>query len=578
MKRKPRQSRPVEAAPRPAPSRNRTRLAPVAACATALLLWASFPPLDWWPLGWLALLPLLFLVQEQVRPRRLYLWVYLGGLAFWLAAIQWLRLGDATMYGGWIVLSLYLACYFPVFVWLTRVSVHRLHLPLEWSAAMVWTGLELARAHVMTGFAWYYLGHTQYPWITLIQISDLVGAYGVSFLMVLVAGCGVRLMTEKVKTNRTTASLLRLGVPAILLAATLVYGWVRQGQADFHPGPKVALLQGNISQDIKLDPGENQRIFRHYLELMEEAVLEQPDLIVWPETMFRSPLVHIDPAVTDDDLRHFFPQADAEYLRPLERDLIEGLTYLSARSGSALLLGIDAEDIFPGTKRRYNSTVLVTEQDGIAGRYDKIHRVPFGEFLPLASTLPWLVHLTPFPEGYGIDAGTHPVQFEIKGYRFATIICFEDTVPHLVRQFLKEARPAVYPPGPQENDGASGSDDPPQLDFLVNQTNDGWFHGSSELDQHLITGAFRSVECRIPMVRAVNTGISAIIDGNGRIVRRARDPETGKSKQVATVLVGHVPLDDREGLYVRFGDWFAGLCLLACGGLAVVGVVRCREE
>jgi apolipoprotein N-acyltransferase len=536
------------------------------------MLWASFPPLDWWPLAWVALVPLLLLIGAQPRPKLLYPWVYLGGLAFWLAAIQWMRLGDATMYVGWIALSIYLACYLPAFVWLTRVAVDRLHLPLEWSAAVVWTGLELARAHVMSGFAWYYLGHTQYPWITLIQVSDLVGAYGVSFLVVLVAGCGVALLGEREVQDRPVARFRpRLVLPGVVLFAVLVYGWVRQGQAEFRLGPKVALLQGNIAQDAKLDPGENQRVFRHYFELLETAALAKPDLIVWPETMFRSPLVSIDPAVTDDDLRRHFPEAAPEFvtedLRVLERDVPEGLTYLARHSGTAVLIGIDAHDVSTSGVRRYNSTVLVTDA-GIRGRYDKVHRVPFGEFLPLAHALPWLVHLTPFPEGYGIDAGSEAVRFELDGYHFATIICFEDTVPHLVRRVLNEARPAVYPPADAAPSNTSGDSLPP-LDFLVNQTNDGWFHGSSELDQHLITGAFRSVECRIPTVRAVNTGISAVIDGNGRFVRRAHDPATGKSKQVAAVLVEAVPLDDRASLYVRFGDWFAGLCLLACGGLAV---------
>jgi apolipoprotein N-acyltransferase len=142
---------------------------------------------------------------------------------------------------------------------------------------------------------------------------------------------------------------------------------------------------------------------------------------------------------------------------------------------------------------------------------------------------------------------------------------------------LNEAGPAVYPPADAAPSNTSGDSLPP-LDFLVNQTNDGWFHGSSELDQHLITGAFRSVECRIPTVRAVNTGISAVIDGNGRFVRRAQDPESGKSKQVAAVLVEAVPLDDRASLYVRFGDWFAGLCLVACGGLAIAPLALGRSK
>src|SRR5690606_1556993 len=116
-------------------------------------------------------------------------------------------------------------------------------------------------------------------------------------------------------------------------------------------------------------------------------------------------------------------------------------------------------------------------------------------------------------------------------------------------------------------------------DVLVNLTNDGWFHGSSELEQHLITAAFRAVETRTPMVRAVNMGISAIIDGDGVIRQRAVDPETGRSKQVEAVLVDYVPLDPRQSLYVAWGDWFGTLCLTLCGAFLVGrGVQQIRRR
>jgi apolipoprotein N-acyltransferase len=176
--------------------------------------------------------------------------------------------------------------------------------------------------------------------------------------------------------------------------------------------------------------------------------------------------------------------------------------------------------------------------------------------------LPWLQRLTPFPEGFGLAAGAHPVVFEYQGYRFAPVICYEDTVPHLVRNIIHSTRP------PSESGKAN-------LDFLVNLSNDGWFHGSSELDQHLITAAFRCVEYRTPLVRAVNTGISAFIDGDGVIRKQATDINdltSDAAKQVEAVVVDAVPLDHRDSLYLRFGDWFGGLCLAGCFALGLVGV------
>ena len=213
---------------------------------------------------------------------------------------------------------------------------------------------------------------------------------------------------------------------------------------------------------------------------------------------------------------------------------------------------------------------IQAEPFGIQGRYDKIHRVPFGEYIPLREQLPWLKSFTPYAEGFGLDAGQQVGVFRHQHYRLLPLICFEDTVPHLVRHAVEVSR---------SSDPASPGDN----DCLVNLTNDGWFHGSSEHDQHLITASFRCIETRVPMVRAVNTGISAIIDGNGQIrdpdilidldkakskskdqIERTTliDPATGKLPKLATIVqVGHIPLDPRESLYVRFGDWFAMLCL-----------------
>jgi apolipoprotein N-acyltransferase len=177
--------------------------------------------------------------------------------------------------------------------------------------------------------------------------------------------------------------------------------------------------------------------------------------------------------------------------------------------------------------------------------------------------------LFPFGPGGGLTAGESPVVFDFRDWRIAPVICFEDTVAHVVRRTVAAASQAE-----------SGR----QLDLLVNLTNDGWFHGSSELDQHLITAAFRAVECRVPLVRAVNTGVSAIIDGNGCIREPERfidgdnqgrtsmvDPQTGsRHKQLNAALVGNVPLDPRTSLYVQFGDWFGMLC---CASVSLVGLL-----
>lgn len=554
---------------------------------TGVLLWASFRPLDWGPLGWVAMVPLILLVRLQCRPRWMYVAVFTAGFASNLAILQWMRLGDPAMYAAWVLLTFCIAVFFPLFLGLSRVAVHRYSIPLTLAVPTVWVGLEYVRAHLMTGFAWYYLGHTQYRWVELIQISDLFGAYGVSFLVVLTSACLAGLLPtsllarlkllppdaeSSIFDDRGASRRQMLSVACCLtvFAASLVYGYVRRSQAEFREGPRVAIIQGNFTTSLKRDPSEWGRLFRRHHSLTGQAVKHQPDLIVWPETMFRWPLYEFQPGMSDEDLRRVAPEVRVENWR--DPSVKSTLTDVSQQSGAAMVVGIES---FVASKRQFhhfNSAAFIRPDVGLNGRYDKIHRVPFGEYIPLREQVPWLYRFTPFPRNFGIDAGERAIAFDYHQWRFAPIICFEDTVPHLVRRIINAT-----------DDSASGGKG---VDFLVNVTNDGWFHGSSELDQHLITALFRCIECRTPMVRAVNTGISAFIDGDGIVVEpdvfvdgdrkgrdSMRDPKTGRwHKQLNAVLIDTVPLDDRTSAYLAAGDWFAGSCgfctlMLLMGGL-----------
>jgi apolipoprotein N-acyltransferase len=532
---------------------------------TAVLMWAAFTPIDFGPLAWLCLVPLLMLVRLARPVGRMYTAVFAGGLLFWGLALQWLRLGHPAGYAAWGALAVYMALYFLLFVALSRVAVWRLRVPLTVAAPIVWVGLEVLRGYLMTGFSWYYLAHTQYRWIELIQISDLVGAYGVSFLVALVAACATELVpvtwfqrlgllapgvSEGVRVATPLGKTLRVAGCLAVFAAALSYGYFRRAGNEFGAGPRAALVQGNFTSKVKGDPNDWPRMERKHEELTGEAVKQQPDLIVWPETMFTFPLFETPPDVSDADLQEAHPDLPIERLRELK--VRTKLATLAQMAGSALVIGLETLQVDREHIRRYNSAVLVRPDGTLGGRYDKLHRVVFGEFIPLVETFPWLRRLTPFPENFGISPGKSAVAFEHQGFRFAPIICFEDTVPQVVRTIVNATT----------EQGAQG---PKRVDCLVNLTNDGWFHGSSELDQHLITAVFRCVECRTPMVRAVNTGISAIIDGDGVIRKRA-------AKSRDAVVVGDIPLDGRKSLYLAGGDWFAGSCLAFCVYLLLAGL------
>ena len=550
---------------------------------SGLLMWLCFTPVNVSPLAWLVPIPLLLLVRIEERTRWMYAAIYAGSLISQLAMLQWMRLGDPTMYIAWGALSVYLAMYSVAFVCVSRIAVQRWSLPLVAVGPIVWTGLEYLRAHLMTGFAWYFLGHSQYRWLELIQISDLVGAYGVSFVIVVSASALtllvphawlIRMRLVLPSTGPITASgltlsqLVQVTVAFGVFASTLGYGYTRRAQADFKPGPRVALVQGNFVASLREERISQEEIYLTHLRLNARAVREQAQIIIWPEGMFPWPLMSSSGDLSDEELSQLVPAVKPEMWH--DGTVRSVLAEESQRSGAALIFGINAVEAEKNRVRQYNSAVFVRPDVGVAGRYDKMHLVPFGEYIPLMDVLPLMKAFSPYSDSElsGLAAGKSAAVFEYAGWRMAPVICFEDTVPHLVRNIVAEG---------------SDSDRGRPIDVLVNLTNDGWFHGSSELEQHLITAAFRAVECRTPMVRAVNTGISAVIDGDGAIrepdifidgdARKnaekpprttARDPQTGAwYKQLNAVLIHTVPLDSRRSMYVKYGDWFAMICASA---------------
>lgn len=564
----------------------------LASGATAAALWASFTPLDFGPLAWLAMVPLLLMARLKQAPRRMYLATAAFAWLAWIAMLQWMRLGDAAMYGAWFALATYMSLYIPLFLAITRTALHRLRVPLIAAAPLTYVGLEFIRTHLMTGFGWYSLGHTQYAFTPLIQISDITGVYGVSFVVMMI-NAGIASIVpfsvfQKCKlapASATTADEIivspkRLGlhiaVCLTVFAAVLGYGFVRRAQADFQPGPRVALVQGNFVSSLKHDPQQFAQIFKKHEQLTGVAVQHQPDLIVWPETMFRWPLMHIEGDLSDSDLKTLAPFIPVE--RWHDSPVPGVLKNMSQMTGAALIIGAETYRATPDTFGRYNSAVFVRPDLGITARYDKIHRVPFGEYVPLREQFPWLAEMTPV--GFSLEAGDGPVACDYQKWRFAPIICFEDTVPQVVRRIVHDLNRQTDPNG-----------QPRTVDLLVNITNDGWFHGSSELDQHLITSAFRAVECRTPMVRAVNTGISAIIDGDGVIRepdifidadlegrKTLHKPGWGKwHKSLNALVISDIPLDARESLYVKYGEWFAKTCCFATA-FFVLGIFFARKR
>ena len=514
------------------------------ALASSALMFAALPPVDLWPLAWIAPVPWLILCrQETLAGRRPYRTLWIAGFVFWMAALHWIRLPHPANYIGWLALATYLAFYIPVFVGVTRWAVHHWHWSLIVAAPVIWTGLELARGHLLTGFTMASLGHTQYRWIELIQVSDFAGAYGVSFVVMCGAACVARMLP--VAGKRWT--WWPAGVLGFLLLSVLGYGSWRLGHPAGAKGPRIALIQGSTDTEIKSDPTKNQIVFQEYFDLSIKAVqsTKEIDLLIWPETMFRDPLIEFDPATVKPppgaqwDVERLADVAD--FTRTFIGDTARGLAV-------PLLLGIDFQRYGAGTVESYNSALAVSPKGEIGARYDKMHPVMFGEYIPFARRFPILYRLLPIKSS--LTAGTRDVVIPAGKSRLAVNICFESVLPHLVRGQVARLRARGEEP-----------------DALVNLTNDGWFWGSSELDMHLICGVFRAVENRKPLLIAANTGFSADIDSSGRI--RQKGP-----RRATDVLIADVILDGRRSPYSEVGDIFAGLCLLVTVVLGMSGLWR----
>jgi len=510
-------------------------------------LWLAFPPVNWWPLAWVAPVPWVLLIRMHHLPgHRPYRALWFAGFVFWMGALHWLRLPFWATSFGWVALSVYLGLYLPVFVALARQAVHHWGLSTLWVVPVIWTALELARGHILGGFLMACVGYTQSRWLEVIQISDLAGGYAVTFLVMFVAACLAQMWPLE---GRRVAPWPLLAASAAM-AAVLLYGQQRINATASLPVPTVLLVQGSIDTEMKADPALRNEVYREYFTLSQSATMARADidLIIWPETMFRESLY------SHDDDAQPPPEVDwtIDDLAAAELHTRELLANTAIQLGAPVLFGVDCVRFRRDRVERSNSAVLVHRDGKLGGRYDKMHPVLFGEYMPWGEAFPWLYSLSPLSDG--VLPGKKPVAIEVAGVRFAPSICYENILPHLIAEHVRALRGAGQSP-----------------DVLVNLTNDGWFWGSSELDMHLTCALFRAVECRMPMLVAANTGFSAWIDGNGRIVRRGPRRETG-------TIVAHVALDPRESLYLSIGDWPWAICLLFSTVLAVDLAIQYRRR
>ncbi|MGR3303042.1 MAG: apolipoprotein N-acyltransferase [Candidatus Scalindua sp.] len=516
---------------------------------TITLLSFSFPSPGISYLAWIALVPWFMIISTGYR---VGLFSYLIGSLFFVFNLSWLWFVTGI---GWLLLSLFLALYFFAFGLVLHYLRKRLRLPYVFVAPFVWVTFEYLRAFPYFGFPWFFAGHSQYLNLPLIQITDITGVYGISFLLVVFNAAIADLIEQLLLKRNYTSGInpvvpsdkkgkrfwFTITIPSLLLSLVLVYGYLDlRGHRVLQDGPNVCVVQGNVPQGVKIESNDEQKekILMKYTTLSLEAVGEEVDMIVWPETMVPG-ILNIDPEILN---------------RKIDRLSKESVRILTDATSANLLLGGTAIDVEGASALYFNTAFYFDRKGKFVDRYDKICLVPFGEFIPFEDWLPFFSHIVPY--SVSLSAGAKRTIFELdskrdgKNYKFGVIICYEDTVASLVREFRK--------------DGA---------DFLVNITNDAWFHDSSELDQHLAVMVFRAVENRVCITRAANSGISSFVAPDGEIYDYLS--EDGRYKEVEGVLCNKIRFEDSvTSWYTNHGDVFAISCLLVTAILCLVALTR----
>ena len=492
------------------------------AAGSGLLTVGAFPKWDWGALAFFSLVPFLF-VLRRAAPRRGFALGLAWGLAFFLGALYWVT-HVMVIYGhmalplavlAWVGLAVILSGYPAVFGWI----VARLGWmgPLGWApaVAVLWVAIEYGRSHLLSGFPWVLLGYSQGHFLEVIQVSRYTAVYGVTFLVILVNAALAAAMEPGPALARRLAPV---GVAAVLVLGAVAYGRGAMAAPPPRATVPVAVVQGNIDQGIKWSPAMRQATVDKYRRLTLEIVRERPALVVWPE-------------------------ASMPFLLRRDPDLGPRALAVAREAGVPILMS-SPDMIRQGTFE--NSAFLVAETGEVQGKYSKRHLVPFGEYVPLQ----WLFFfLDKLVVGIGDFVPGHEVTiFRGPFGRFSVSICYEVIFPDEVRLAMLNG-----------------------AEFLVNITNDAWFGRTSAPYQHLAMAAFRSVENNAYMVRAANTGISAIIEPTGRIAHAT-------PLYADAAFTGTIAPSSGQTFYTRYGDVFAWVCVAAAAAVVAASLRRARSK
>jgi apolipoprotein N-acyltransferase len=484
----------------------------LAAFLCGVLVPAGFAPFGWYPLPVIALAGLAALLYGADPRRALWLgWLF--GLGEFGAGVSWVHIsiheyGNASLplsVVTMLLLVMYLALFPAVMGWVLariRCGSRACYLLAAFPAA--WSLSEWLRSWLFTGFPWLNIGYSQID-SALAGFAPLLGVYGIGLLVAFSAGLLVLIVLAPSRTRLAAVIIL----PLLWLA-----GWRLDALRWTQPAGDAftaTLVQGNIPQALKWQPEQQRGTLERYVALTRKHL--DSDLVVWPETAV--------PA--------FYDQVNDSFLEPLRKEM--------QAEGVSLVTGIPVLD---RDRWQYYNAIISLEEPG--AYYYKVHLVPFGEYLPLRHWLAGALSFLPVPEADFNAGDIHQPLLRAAGYPVGASICYEVAFGEQLIHAL------------------------PQAAYLINVSNDAWFGDSLAPHQHEEMARMRARETERYLLRATNTGISAIIDDGGRIV--ARSPQF----EVATVTHAVQP---RSGAtpYVRWGNWpvviLSGWLLAFAGWLGV---------
>lgn len=536
------------------------------AIVAGLLLASAFPKIGFAGGAWIA--PALMIAAAMGRSRGERFRIgYVAGLTHYLASLYWLLLIPVAWLPilGWVALSAFLSLFLAGWVWLVAPAgrapdgkgerdgccglslaaldelASRSWSQRTWwalSGAAGWVAMEMIIARIFSGFPWNLLGASQYQILPLIQIASITGIYGVSFIVVWVS---LSLLVATLAIVRRPA-MRSAWMPEMMLPLIVVVVMFAFGFRQLWDGPpparslRVTLVQPSIPQTLIWNPDADTERFRELIGLSELALAQPTDVLIWPEAAVPKLLRYDEPTF----------QAVTELARAHRVWMIIGADDAERRR--------DATE--PSDVEYFNSSFLIDPDGRLVDQYRKRSLVIFGEYIPLARSLPFMKLFTPIQGGF--TPGDRPVSFELPELDVTTsvLICFEDVFPHHARRYVKR-----------------------DTDFLVNLTNNGWFGESAAQWQHAVSAVFRAVENGLPLIRCSNNGLTCWVDANGRL----RQVFAGGKGTVYEpgFMVADIPLPEPENrraatFYNRHGDVFGWACAGIAAAMLGLRLVRLR--